>query len=314
MDGWELSADRDGIASMADLRRAGLDHRDIHRLVRAGRIVTLARGWLALRQPESDEAKHVLATKAMLRSHEGRAVAGHHSGLLLLGLPTYRADLSVVRLIRRDPGSPRTRAGLRLGRPVPPEGQLEHTVVPALAVVQHGLSAGPLSALVAADGLLHQGGSPEDLVMALEWLRCYPRISAVRSILHQADGRHESPGETLLGHLFHTMDLPVIPQFEITAPSFRAVADFVIDGEDVVIEFDGKVKYTRATDTRDPFGQTRSTGQVVWDEKRREDRIRELGCEVVRVVWADLRDPKALEARIRAAIQRARRRRGRLSA
>ncbi len=187
-------------------------------------------------------------------------------------------------------------------------------MVPALAVLQHGVSAGPLAALVAADGFLHGGGSPEDLVTALQWVRYHPRTSALRRMLDLADGRHESPGETVLGHLLRAMDLPVRPQFEVTATAFRAVVDFLVEGEGVVIEFDGKVKYMRSANEPDPFGNRSSASEVVWAEKRREDRIRDLDLEIVRVVWSDLDDPRELERRIRSAIARARRRRSPRSA
>ena len=66
------------------------------------------------------------------------------------------------------------------------------------------------------------------------------------------------------------------------------------------------MKYGRDADEADPFGRRRSAGGL-WDEKRREDRLRELGYEVVRVVWSDLDSPRELAARIRRAVERSRR-------
>jgi very-short-patch-repair endonuclease len=44
------------------------------------------------------------------------------------------------------------------------------------------------------------------------------------------------------------------------------------------------------------------TGQVLFDEKRREDRIRALGYIVVRWTWDEIfRDPQRVVARIQAA-------------
>lgn len=313
MNDWALAADGYGIVSMLELRRAGLTSAEIEALVRRGLLTRLARGWYAVHTPVSAEHRHVLTTRAMLRAHEGRAVAGHHSALLLLGLPTYGADLETVRLNRREVGSPRTRTGQRLGRAVPLEGQFEATVVPALAVVQHGISAGSLSALVAADAFVRGGGSVEDLDGALAWVRYHPHTTQLRSALDRVDGRHESPGETLLGHALHVMGVASTPQVPITDGSFRAVVDFLVD-PGVVIEFDGRVKYGRPADTPDPFGRRQSPEQVLWQEKAREDHLRELGYEVVRVTWADLQNQAVLAARIRAAIERARRRAGPLTA
>ena len=99
------------------------------------------------------------------------------------------------------------------------------------------------------------------------------------------------------------------PQAHITAPGFSAYVDFAVDGENVVVEFDGKVKYGRSPDDPDPFGHRRTPQQVLWAEKRREDRLRELGYEVVRVTWDDLAEPVVLARRIGAAVRRARARR-----
>lgn len=315
MDRWPLLADADGLIQASEFRFAGLDSHAVRRLLRRGEIAALIREWYCLGQPANAEHRHVLMTKALLRAHGGRALAGHHSGLLILGLPTYRADLDTVRLSRRTPGSPRTRPGLRLGRAVPVEAQGDQTVHPALAVVQHGLSAGPLSSLVAADAALHHAlVTREDLTSAVDWVRGHPNSALIDGFLDLADGRRESPGETRLAHLFHLIRMPVTPQFEIAEPGLNARVDFRIDGEMVVIEFDGLITYGRAENEPDPFGRRRSPNQVVIDEKRREDAIRELGYEVVRVVWSDLDDPVALARRIAAAVQRARRRHGRPAA
>jgi very-short-patch-repair endonuclease len=316
MDLWAAAADEHGLLTTADLHAAGLNVRDVSALAAAGRITCLARGWYAVGAPTDADHRHVLTTRAMLRAHEGRAAAAHHSGLLLLGLPAYRADLTRVRLVRRTSGSPRTRAGQSLGRAVRDEALLGDTVVPALAVVQHGLSSGPLSALIAADAALHRGMmTAADLTQALRWVRQQPRSAPLTRFLALADGRRESPGETRLAHALHLMKVDAIPQYEISTPTMTAVVDFLLTAEKVVLEFDGRVKYGRSSDEPDPFGRRLTPQQVLWLEKQREDRIRELGYEVVRVVWSDLDDLGALAKRIAAAVSRARARRlGRISA
>lgn len=304
VDEWALLADADGIISSVDLRRAGLTPKGVARMVREQRLAVLGRGWYGLRPASTPEARHFLQTKAQLRAHQGRAVAGHHSGLIVLRLPTYRANLEVVRLNRVTPGSPRTRPTMRLGRCVPADAISQPTVVPALAVVQHGISSGPLSALVAADAALHRGlVTAEELRGAVELVRHHPCSGMVGGFIELADWRRESVGETRLGHAFFLMKLPVTPQFEVTADGFRAVADFKIDGVPVLVEFDGRVKYSRGANEPDPFGNRLPPHEVVWREKVREDRLRSLGYVVVRVIWSDLADPQALARRIAKAIR-----------
>ena len=66
--------------------------------------------------------------------------------------------------------------------------------------------------------------------------------------------------------------------------------DFAIVGTRVLVEFDGRSKYGAVGD--------------LWAEKQREDRIRALGYEVVRLTWADLRDPDRVARLVAAAISR----------
>ena len=78
---------------------------------------------------------------------------------------------------------------------------------------------------------------------------------------------------------------------------FAARVDFLVEG--VVLEFDGEIKYQRARDDVDALPS--DPGQVVWLEKRREDRVRRLGHPFERVIWAELSRPGLLGARIRRA-------------
>ena len=307
MTSWTLAADEYGILSIADTRAAGLTAKDVAALTRSGELTSLSRGWYAVSSPGTPEARHVLLTRAVLRAHEGRAVAAHHSALCMLGLPTFRADLTTVCLSRRSPGPNRTRKGLKLGRCVPAEALGAATVVPAMAVAQAGASCGPLAGLVAADAALHKALCTKgDLDLALGWVRRHPGTGLLTPFLELADGRRESPGETRLAHAFHLMKLSVTPQARIEDRGFLAFADFLLDDWPVVVEFDGMVKYGRKRDAVDRWGNQLTPQQVLVAEKRREDRIRELGYQVVRVVWSELDDPAALARRIRAAINRAR--------
>jgi very-short-patch-repair endonuclease len=306
MDDWMHAADSHGIVSRADLAAAGLGPRNIARLRGVGSLTALARGWYAVGPILEQDERHILTVRAMLRSHGGRAVAGHHSALLMLGLPTLGADLQVVRLSRRTPGPTNTTPRVRLGRCVPENLQQSETVAPGLAVVQHGISVGPLSALVAADGALRVGlATREDVSEALDAVRQHPHSAGIEEMLRHADGRHESPGETRLAHALRLLGIAATPQVRI--PGSNAVVDFLVDEATVVIEFDGRVKYGRGADELDPFGRRREGRDVLWHEKQREDRLRELGYEIVRVTWSDLDSPQELAVRIRRAVVRSRR-------
>ena len=91
-----------------------------------------------------------------------------------------------------------------------------------------------------------------------------------------------------------------MPQLEVLLDG-RVIArvDFAWPAEGVVLEFDGKEKYLKY------LRPGESVTDAVLREKRREDLIREVtGWTVIRVVWADLADPRRLIARIERAMRR----------
>lgn len=91
-------------------------------------------------------------------------------------------------------------------------------------------------------------------------------------------------------------DLPV-PQAQVwiqDGTGIVARVDFLFAAERTILEFDGLVKYRTPEDLR--------------AEKIREDRLRTLGYEVVRLTWADLGDPAQVRAMVLAAFARSRRR------
>jgi hypothetical protein len=122
-----------------------------------------------------------------------------------------------------------------------------------------------------------------------------------------ADGRSESVGESRSRLLLHRPGLaPTAVQVVGIAADGSALgrADFGWEDDRVVGEFDGHVKYRRLLRPgQDP-------GDVVFEEKRREDAFRDAGWGVVRWTWADLMPGTVVGDRVRRALTRARRRLG----
>lgn len=127
---------------------------------------------------------------------------------------------------------------------------------------------------------------------AAQPLRAHRRLARMLALL---DARSESVAESRARLIFIQAGLAVRSQVKIADPGGAVVAraDLLI-GEWVVVEVDGAGKYADDPD-----------GRALFREKLREDRLRELGYEVVRVTWADLADPARLIARVRAAMARA---------
>ncbi|WP_156837269.1 hypothetical protein [Nesterenkonia alba] len=108
------------------------------------------------------------------------------------------------------------------------------------------------------------------------------------AVLRQfADPRSESVGESRARVLFDELGFePPKLQQELYLPGIGTVRpDFM--WEDVICEFDGKVKYTRALAGKDPE-------ETVYREKLREDALRAQGFTVVRLTWEDLEHPQQL--------------------
>jgi hypothetical protein len=145
-------------------------------------------------------------------------------------------------------------------------------------------------AVVTADHALHEGlVQPDDLVEVLEDCRAWPLVAGAVEVVEFADAQCESPLESLSRICFAQQELPP-PETQVEIAGARV--DFLWRKYRTIVEADGMSKYT------DP--------QVLRREKRREDRLREQGYEVVRVTWAEiLYYPERVAARIRAAFARA---------
>ena len=286
------------VVSTAEAAALGVSPQALRSLVTSGRIASLMRGWYALAPPTDAQDRHRLMILAVTRAHDGRMLVAHHSALVFLDLPTFGVDLRRVRLTRRTPGQTLVSHHVHIGPPSPAFAILAPpvdaiSVHPAIAVVQSGLTSGPMTALVAADAALRSGlMTSAQLDLTLAAYRSRPGFGPVRSLLQIADGRRESAGESrVAGCCFH-LGYELVPQVEIDTDLGRKRVDFLVKGTKVIVEFDGRGKYV------DPA--------ALWEEKRREDALRRLGYVVVRLVWDDLANPARVGELIEGALALAR--------
>jgi hypothetical protein len=312
MEPFDALADEFGLISARRAGEAGCGRRDLHRLVANGHWVRLTRGWYALSSvlappdggsmAERRRLHHALLTRAMVANFNGRAVASHHSALVLHGLPIFAADLRTVHVTRVDDDHSRARRGLTVHEAVHDAEHTAGVIEPAVAVVQTGLVNGPMAALVAADAALHRGALTLASLDRAGQLIGGPRIVGIRRALAHADGRAESPGETRLREAVRLMGFAATPQVTIRDGSFVARVDLLLDDVPVAIEFDGLVKYGRPN----PWATDQSPADVVVAEKIREDRVRALRYAMVRVIWRELDDLVVLRRRVVSAVDLAR--------
>ena len=292
----------------ADACAAGYSDADINKRVTSGRWVRLTRG--AYAEPGPDVASmaawdravwlHQRAAKAVYHRLGGRAVVSHQSALLLYGVRVSELDLRRVHVTRTSGAG---RSGPTVSQhaarpPVDESVELDGVRLTrgARAVVEAVRATSYPVAVSAVDQAVRcRVADAQQLASALRLFANRPGINtAIRAVLF-ADGLSESVGESRLRVLLADLGLPAPTlQAEIRDQNGVLVArvDFLLAWCGVVIEFDGAVKYGDGSP------------ETLIAEKIREDRLRDLGYQVVRVCWADLTRPAEVLARIRRAIGR----------
>ncbi|MBW0253685.1 endonuclease domain-containing protein [Cellulomonas sp. PS-H5] len=164
-------------------------------------------------------------------------------------------------------------------------------------VVDCAASLPPDRGLVIADSALRAGADAGALDTALAARSGARGIVRARDVIALADGRAQSPGETLLRWSLHSGGLPPPElQVEVVTRRGRFFLDLGWPVPRVAVEFDGYVKYSGA------FGRT--APEAVFAEKQRQDALEEEGWRVLRVTWDDLRAPAPLVARVARALSR----------
>ncbi len=266
-----------------DLRRIGTDPtRGGWHHVRHGVWVEVP-VWSGL-TPEQRHAALVHATDLVCR-HPGRYVFVLESAAAVWGLPRVEPWPAHVTVLATGP---RTR-GSRLLRvhvgapvqPVPTRGILVSGV--ARTVVDLARTGSLASGLCAADhALRHSLCTPAELAAAAaEVPRRVRGRPAALLVAELADARSMSPGESLSRAAMFRLNLPR-PDLQVDvedAEGLVGTTDFGWPG--VVGEFDGRSKYGIPVGV-DPA----AAAEVLWREKRREDRLRRV-VRVARWTWAD---------------------------
>jgi very-short-patch-repair endonuclease len=293
-----------GLVTAIEAHSCGYTNVGLHRLVATGDLFRARAGCFVdgrLLNDAGPEKRHALTARAVSRGYRQPHAISHVSALVLLGLPLLNITAVVVHLTLTGPGLPRTLPGLRVHPELPDSvARLrdgDRVVHPAMAIVQSAALAGVTAGVAAADAGLHSGQvTRKDLEIALRVPRLGPGRADARAAVDLADGLTESPGESWTRILFVSLGLPrVEPQVEIRDSRGRFVGrvDFLFRAQRTVVEFDGLVKYAGA-DGR----------QALIDEKRREDALRSLGYQVVRLTWRDLHDPASVNRLVREAFSR----------
>ena len=158
-----------------------------------------------------------------------------------------------------------------------------------------------------ADSALHRSAEIRESLESLhDCFALFPGSVKARTVMRLADGRSESPGESVTRVQFYRYGIPMPElQFQVTGPRNQmiGIADFYWDHFRHLGEFDGKIKYQRL------LRPGESASDCVIREKRREDAMR-AGCRgMTRFVWSEVmrRTARRTMVDLRAALDQSRR-------
>ncbi|MFD7159157.1 type IV toxin-antitoxin system AbiEi family antitoxin domain-containing protein [Kribbella sp. NPDC059898] len=306
-----MAALQGGIFSRRQAVISGYTPTQIRQRLQDGRWVRIRHGQYAEYQDLSAlepwtraRQEHVQKVHAVVNSRRSSAVAvSHQSAVAVHGLPLWGLDLTRVHITRRDDTTSGRIAGVHhhagelTNADLTLVGGLLTTTV-ARAVFETACTTSFQAAVVGFDAALRSGSVAEDDVRRLlEATEYWPGGPTARAALQFSDRRSGSVGESRLRVLFADHGLPA-PALQVEfgdSRGFVARVDFFFVEFDTVVEFDGRLKYADAS------------GEVLVQEKIREDRLRAKGLQVVRADWSDLDHPDRLLTDLHRAFARARR-------
>ena len=298
-----VPAGRLGLITRIDAHAAGWTDDAIRHAVGTGRWRRVARGvyWPAYEDP----ARPITPATGNLQRGVAsalacqRAVLSHASAAILHGLPTV-CDLRRPCLTVPPGTALRSLADAHLHRAaLPPSDVVEYGGVRVTSVGrtvfdvarEHGIDAG----VAAADDALNRGKTSADaLGMVVSRMSGWRGNRAAIGTLRLCDGRSESALESISRLRIAEAGLPVPTlQARIGDRHGRLMArvDFYWPQFGVVGEADGNLKYDAGRD-------------AIVAERRRQQRLEDLGLVVVRWEWSDLARFEIVSRRLRSAFVR----------
>lgn len=296
----ELAVAQLGLLRRSDLEAYGFDDRAIRACLKDRLLRRVIHGVYAMSpMPQDGDALLLERTHALLLSNAS-IVASHASAVLLYGLPVFDVhdDRATGLWLNGAPGRATREVRIRRWRRPLPEDlppELPRRVPLGLALVQHAMDSGVVAGLAAMDAALNRElVTRAEVGAALETSTGLKGCRRAEAALLRSDAGAESVGETRTRLVLNDLGYQLDTQFLVRAPSGSIIAraDGRIIGTNVLVEFDGLMKYEGAAGRAE-----------LQREKHRENQIRALGWTVVRLTWADLASPERVRAKIDAAIR-----------
>lgn len=301
-----------GFFTRQEAKAAGFADRDITRMVRSGHWIRFRHGayafadeWRAL----SDVGRHRVRCNAVLRSLGDSVALSHVSGAVRWNLDVWGLPLDRVHVTRLDGGPGRIEKDVVHHEGLVTDDDIvlvegQQVLRPERCVLEAASRANNEVALCLFDsGLRANAFDQAALFEAFDVLQHWPFMRHLQVPVRMADPRSGSVGESRGRWIFRVLGIPSPElQFEVFDRDGNLVGmtDWAWPEERTFGEFDGKIKYGRLLKP----GQ--EPGDVVFEEKKREDALRELtGFIAVRFVWSDYERPHLMRDRLLRSFNRA---------
>jgi predicted transcriptional regulator of viral defense system len=307
MDGAELrqALRSAGICTRADLLATGVQPKRIDAALRSGRLIPLSRGVYA-RADAAKKARSNADGDYRLRVAGALAIAGadvvvsHQSAARMLGINLLDEATSEITITGPTERGWHSRAGThRYAIDVPADQIAVQFGLPvttaARTVIDLCRQMDFRAGVVAADSALHQRlTSKTELRSVIEKLPRRPGIARAVEVIEFADGRSESPLESIARVVIRDCGLPA-PELQISLGGIDepvARVDFYWKKYRTAAEVDGAMKYDQ-----DPGRAIR--------QLRRDALLRAERFEVVHFTWRDINfEPDLVGTLIRQAFRR----------
>lgn len=306
-----IAAGQGGVILRRQALKAGFSDLEIKQRIRTREWTAIRRGayvdttaWGSM----DELTQHQTRGHAVVLGLKGPLGISHVSACVVVGIPLWSPDLSNVHITRPPGVSTRKEAGVWHHSARLPDDHVIQVAglpltMPSRTVIDTACVTGFEASVVIADGFLREGlVTPDELLDMLDSMRDCPGSRNAGRVVEFADGKSESVGESRTRVLLDAAGMPR-PELQVTVETGDR-ADFLIREYRTIVEFDGKQKYGRL------LGPNDDPTEIVWREKRREDRLRDAGYEVVRIVWSELTQVLLIAKRLQRAFARAKRRHG----
>lgn len=290
-----------------DALRLGSD-RDLRRAVTQGNVVRLRSGVYIsneLWQPMTPDERYQTRVRAAAHVSAPQAQFSHDSAAALWNLPSIGRWPDVIHeLAPKDTGG-RSRVGISrhcLGLD-PTAVELDGLTVTSIArtVIDMACTTPFVRAVAMADAALRRRDrttpprtTSSELFELLSELVPYRGMSRAQRVAEFATGLSGSAGESFARVQFHALGFPP-PELQVDfydSLGFIGCVDFYWRELGLIVESDGKSKYG----ARRSYQLDLTTEQIVLKEKDREDRLRRVANDFVRLDWDETKDRRVLAA------------------